>query len=234
MSDSESLKSPAPSKKNEKPKSTKKTVDLERNGEEANTATKTSEARKSSMQIVVSNSDDENTMAERSRNSTRRSEKQKSPMANGDDDQESDDSNKTSSTIRIDQEQDLSTSTKNGSTKERDSRSPKRKNTENGIDDVKIKRSKNVGNGIVNAKTSGFERGWKAEKILGATDVNGQIEFVVKFKNQSPVEMVAAKIVNIECPQVVIEFYESRITWNHSDAEDDHDTTMLSSVHDSD
>lgn len=36
----------------------------------------------------------------------------------------------------------------------------------------------------------------------------------MKWKNNSKAEMVKAKDANIQCPQVVIKFYESRIRWD--------------------
>merc|ERR1711935_1051896 len=48
--------------------------------------------------------------------------------------------------------------------------------------------------------TTGFKRGLKAEKIIGATNETGDLMF--------------AKEANSKCPQVVIKFYEERLTWH--------------------
>lgn len=180
----ETIKSPPASKNDEKSKSTKKTAE-ETNGA---TASDTSNKSTTKLSIPVPNSDDEDS----STNSTKRNEKNKSVNVESgtdhDSDHDSDDSNKTTSTVRLDQ-QDILTSTKIDTPKKR---SPKRKLVENG-DDGKIPRKRSK---------YGLDAGRKAEKILGATDMNGQVEFMVKYKNYSPVEMVPAKIANLKCPQI--------------------------------
>lgn len=67
----------------------------------------------------------------------------------------------------------------------------------------------------------GFERGFKVETILGASDCNGRLQFLVKWKNTAKAGMVDANIANAKCPQDVIAFYEKRISWNQ-DSEPEH------------
>jgi len=59
------------------------------------------------------------------------------------------------------------------------------------------------------------------EKILGATDSSGELSFLVKWKNLEEPDLVPAKICNHQCPQVVIQFYESRLTWKSSNNNDE-------------
>jgi len=65
---------------------------------------------------------------------------------------------------------------------------------------------------------NGFQLGHSPEKILGASDSTGQLMFLIQWKNIDKAELVPAKEANVKCPQLVIAFYEERLTW-HSDDE---------------
>lgn len=83
-------------------------------------------------------------------------------------------------------------------------------------DDKKVKR-KTLSD---DNKPQGFGRGLEPEKIIGATDSSGQLMFLMKWKGTDEADLVPAKQANETCPQIVIKFYEERLTW-HSPATDD-------------
>jgi len=64
---------------------------------------------------------------------------------------------------------------------------------------------------------SGYERGLKPHKILGATGTTpDDMQFLIKWKDREELGMLPSREVKLLYPQLVINFYEERINWNHN------------------
>lgn len=55
------------------------------------------------------------------------------------------------------------------------------------------------------------------EEIMGVYNCGGELTYLMKFEGMDVVECIPAQEANLMCPQIVIKFYEERITWPGSD-----------------
>ena len=53
---------------------------------------------------------------------------------------------------------------------------------------------------------TGFERGYEAEKVLGATDSAGELMLLVKWRDSNDADLVPARLVNVKCPALSYRF----------------------------
>jgi len=67
----------------------------------------------------------------------------------------------------------------------------------------------------VELEQTGYGRELVPETLMGATDIyDGELMFLVKWEGLAKPELVPSRIVNKQSPQLVIKFYEDRLTWN--------------------
>ncbi|XP_017781069.1 PREDICTED: chromobox protein homolog 3-like [Nicrophorus vespilloides] len=63
------------------------------------------------------------------------------------------------------------------------------------------------------AQQSGFHINLEAEKIIGVTNSLGKLKYLMKWKGVEKPEIVSSTEANKYCPEIVIQFYESILTW---------------------
>ena len=56
-----------------------------------------------------------------------------------------------------------------------------------------------------------FEIGYKPKEIVGATNVNGKLMFLIQWEETDDMDLVFAKKANEVCPNLVIEYYQTQL-----------------------
>ncbi|XP_022177461.1 skin secretory protein xP2-like [Myzus persicae] len=59
----------------------------------------------------------------------------------------------------------------------------------------------------------GFDRGLEPDRIVGATEVNGQLMFLIAWKNAEIADLLEAPVIYKRCPQLAIQFFEARLRY---------------------
>lgn len=99
---------------------------------------------------------------------------------------------------------------KDKKSEDKDERGIKRKATKSESSPKKKKRTQIV---------TGFDKGYQAQSILGATDTaGGELHFLISWANTNEAELVPARIANLKIPQMVIKFYEERLIWTNGNS----------------
>lgn len=86
---------------------------------------------------------------------------------------------------------------------------------------IKVEKSENVDRAIKVEKSVNVDKAGliptgpqkEAEKILAATEESGEIVFFVKWKDLPKADLIPAKEANLMFPQVVIKYYQEKLTW---------------------
>lgn len=52
------------------------------------------------------------------------------------------------------------------------------------------------------------------EKIIGATEVDGKLMFLVKWKGMAKADLIGSDVAKLACPLIVISYFEERLSWD--------------------
>ena len=63
-------------------------------------------------------------------------------------------------------------------------------------------------------KGDGFSRGLKPKKVVGVSEEKGQLFYTIEWVGEKEASLVASKVAKVKCPQLVIQFLQSKLTFN--------------------
>ena len=61
----------------------------------------------------------------------------------------------------------------------------------------------------------GFDLGYQAECVTNAMKLGGRVLLLIKWKGRKEPELVPSDIARWKCPQLLIQYYQKRLTWNN-------------------
>lgn len=70
---------------------------------------------------------------------------------------------------------------------------------------------------------NGLDRGMVPDRVLSATIIIGELLFLMKIKDQDGAKIIPARIVNVNCPQIVIKYYVKHVLWLADNKNDSND-----------
>ncbi|CAF1402941.1 unnamed protein product [Rotaria sp. Silwood1] len=114
-------------------------------------------------------------------------------------------------------ENNTTTTTTNNNNNHNNNNTSNKRRLEDSTDQQQQQESLDTTKKTKRANDFGYGRGLEIEKILGATDVYGELMFLIKWQSTEKPELVPARIANVKSPQHVIRFYEDRLTWANTD-----------------
>jgi len=67
----------------------------------------------------------------------------------------------------------------------------------------------------IKEKKVGFDRGLEPDHIVGATQVDGKLMFLIAWKDSTngEADLLDSSLVYNRCPQIAIKFFEDRLTY---------------------
>ncbi|XP_048881991.1 chromobox protein homolog 3b [Brienomyrus brachyistius] len=66
-------------------------------------------------------------------------------------------------------------------------------------------------------RPASFTSHFEPERIIGSTDKQGELMFLVKWKGTDQVALLPAREASTRCPKIVIAYYEEKLTWHSGD-----------------
>lgn len=62
-------------------------------------------------------------------------------------------------------------------------------------------------------RITGFNLGFTPDVIVGAIKIRGQMEFLMRWKEDERIDLIPRLVANEKCPKLVIKYYEQNMFW---------------------
>jgi len=66
---------------------------------------------------------------------------------------------------------------------------------------------------VISEPKVGFDRGLEPDHIVGATEEDGKLKFLIAWKNSNAADLLESTVVYNRCPQLAIKFFEARLKY---------------------